>query len=405
MVWIRSGGFAGGIRVLTLALLLVSFAAVSATGMADDTVHDAAVSAKPKSAPVKFVWMKPEAALKVLTDRGLKRLKPTASTISWVLADDAKVSEKLADFAKVAAAHHAAAVKVKKLSKETSTDQEALSKAKARYAELKAYSEKPETIPRKIAARFRDEQQLMEALTKELNDQVEMIHTLEPKVLGKFVADMPPPLKAAISDWMLARSKLILAYLPAKPDFVDLDRRYRALADDANVFNALKSLGKKNQLASSAFQQIQKDFVEADATAMTGDVPFYREGSFDSVAAILNETMPIVLKIDAVSPKPLSWMPADMMVKAGVAVDGSEPLAELTITGTAKRVLRCRIVTVPAIRFGKYLVADVKFLALPDDAKDLGIQIAGTELKAYDQRPDQETWLYKFTPKSASAKQ
>ena len=39
-----------------------------------------------------------------------------------------------------------------------------------------------------------------------------------------------------------------------------------------------------------------------------------------------------------------------------------------------------------------------------DDAKDFGTQIVNSELKAYDQTPDKETWIYKFAAKPVEPK-
>ena len=331
--------------------------------------------------------MKPAVAIKTLTQNGLKKLKATSTSIPWTLPDDAKTCEKLADFSKAAAAHRAAARKVKQVSKETTKDSDILSKAEARYTELKNYSDKPATIPHRIAVKFRSQQDLMQAIETDMNNQVNTINTLRPKLQGKFVADMPPELKAAIVDWMTARNNLILATIPAKPIFDDLDKQYRTLAEDADVAAALKSLGKKNHLGSPEFEQDQKSMAESEATAMSGDVPFYREGAYDSVGALLNDSLPIIVRIESVNPQALSWAPAELLIKSGIKIDPAAPSATLTFNSNGKRVVECRQVTVPKLRIGKYVLENLKFLAMPDDAKDLGTQIVNSELKSYDQNP------------------
>lgn len=347
--------------------------------------------------------MKPTLADKTLADKNLKRLKPTPTAIRWVLPDDAKVSSELADFVAIAAANDAAEKKAKDESAEMSADIDTLEKAEARYKELKGYSEKPDTIPRSIRAQFRNEPEMIGALNKEVDKLVETINTLQPKLQGKFAEDMPPEQKAAITDWMLARSKLLLAYinLPSKSDFTDLEAKYEALAADQNVFSALRSLGKKNRLASAEFIHARDAIEAAQAVANSGDVPFYREGSYDTVGLILNDSAPLVIRIDALNPSTPNWAPADTLAKAGVAADPSDPTVILSATiNGKKRVIQCHEVTVPKLRFGKYVVENLKFLALPDDAKDLGAEIVSTAFKDYDKTADRKTWLYHFSPKS-----
>ncbi len=338
----------------------------------------------------------PAAAAKTLTDKGLTRLKLTPTMIPWVLADDAKVHAKLADFRKAEAAQRAAAKKAKDEAVSIAKDREALSKAEARYQEEKGYSDKPDTIPRQIASRFRSQQEMLQALQDDLNAQVNTINTLRPKLQTKIVGEQPPALKAAITDWMTARNQLILATLAAQDDFAALDKQYHDLTDDADVAAALKTLGKKHHLGSPDFELDRKAMVAAESTALSGDVPFYREGSFDSVGALLNEKLPIVIRIESVNPTNPNWAPTEVLAKAGITVDAIAPTVTLNFTGNGKRTIQCRQVVVPKLRIGKYVLENLKFLAMPDDAKDLGLQIGNGELKGFDQTPDLETWICKF---------
>ena len=335
-------------------------------------------------------------AAKTLTDKGLTRLKTTPAMIPWILADDGSVHAKLAEFRKAEAAHRAAAKKAKDEAASIAKDREALSKAEARYQEEKGYSDKPETIPRKIASRFHSQQEMLQALQDDLNAQVNTVNTLRSKLQTKIVGELPPSLKTAITDWMTARNQLILATLAAEDDFDGLDKHYRELADDADAAAALKALGKKSHLGSPDFEQDRRAMAAAEATALSGDVPFYREGSFDFVGALLNETTPVVVKIESVNPTTANWAPTEVLTKAGITVDATAPAVTLNITGNGKRTIQCRQVVVPKLRIGKYVFEDLKFLAMPDDAKDLGLQIGNGELKGFDQTPDLETWICKF---------
>ena len=336
------------------------------------------------------------AASKILTDKGLKKSKPIAAGIYWLLPDDANVVEKMAPLRKAELAHRTAAKKVKDLIVQVAKDRDVLAKAEAHYQEIKIYVDKPDSIPRNIAARFRSQQEMQQALQSDNNATVATINDLRPKLQGKFVGEMPPILKTAITDWMTARSNLILTYLTAEKDFTDLDKQYDDLTKDADVAAALKVLGKRTHIGSADFEQTKKAIAAAETKALSGEIPFYREGSYDYVAAVLNETTPIALRIESVNQQSASWAPTEVLTKAGIAVDPASPMVSLTFGGTPKRTINCHMVIVPKLRLGKYVFENLKFLAMPDDAKDLGMQIMNKELKGYDQTPDQATWTCKI---------
>src|SRR5260221_5814715 len=146
-------------------------------------------------------------AMEVLKQKGLTKLKPTTTTISWVLDDEAKVHEKLDGIRKADAIYRQAAKKVKDDSVISAKDRDVLSKAQKRFDELKGYAEKPETIPRQIARKFRSQEQMRQALAADMKDARDKIILLGPKLNG----GMPAALKAEIIDWMTASENLILA--------------------------------------------------------------------------------------------------------------------------------------------------------------------------------------------------
>src|SRR5437763_1759654 len=97
-------------------------------------------------------------AMDVLQKKGLTKLKPAAASISWVLNDEAKVQERLEALRKAEAIYRQAAKKVKDDSMISAKDRDVLSKAEKRFQELKGYAEKPETIPRQFARKFRSQE-------------------------------------------------------------------------------------------------------------------------------------------------------------------------------------------------------------------------------------------------------
>jgi hypothetical protein len=339
------------------------------------------------------------AAAQMLTQKGLTRLKPVGGIVSWVLEDEAKVRQKLEAVRKAERADRDAARKVKNDSASVARDRETLSKAEKHYQEIKPYAEKPESIPPNIARRFRNSQAMIEALNSDLNDTVATINRLRPKVNGRFVGSMAPDLKATITDWMKLRNELIIAYLAAEPQFNELNEKYKELQKDVDVAAALKELGKNHHLGSKDFGQGQALMAAAETTASAGEIPFYRDGLLDSIGGLLNETSSIPVQIDTMNAMAGNWAPASELAKAGIQVDPAAPTVMLTFTGNSKRVIQCRQAIVPKLRFGKFVLENLAFLALPDDAKDLGTQITSKELRGFDMTPDLEKWTFKLVKK------
>jgi hypothetical protein len=300
-------------------------------------------------------------AMDVLQKKGLSKLKPMTGAIPWVLDDEAKVHEKLEALRKAEVNYRQAAKKVKEDSVVSAKDRDVLSKAQKRFEELKGYAEKPETIPRKFARKFRSQDQMRQALAAEMKDAHDKILLLAPKLNG----GMPAALKAEIIDWMTASDNLIVAYLTSEPEFRELNQKYKGLADDADVVGALKTLDKKHRLGSKEFEQDQKAMAAAEATVLSGDVPFYHEGMFDYICGMVNETTPAVFRIDTVNTKSGNWIAAATLAKTGITIDPSAPSVMLTISGNgSKRMI-----------------------------------LLSKELNGYDVTPDVEKWLFKLVKK------
>jgi hypothetical protein len=371
----------------------VSFSAIGLALLLAGAVGNFAGAADAPNAP-------PAAATDLLAQKGLSKVKPTATSVPWVLADDSKVHDELEAFRKGEVTHRTAAKRVKDEAAKTEKDRETLTKAEKRYQELKGYLDKPATIPRKLAARYRSSDELGRALLDELNSQAATINHLRPEVNGGYSGGMAPKLKTAITEWIIARNKLIIAYVAAEPDFSPLDKRYKELAEDADVAAALKSLGAKHRLGSPAFEQDKKTMAAVESTVMTDEVPFIRDGQFDALGGLLNETVPVAVQIESVNPKAGNWMPVDLLVKAGIAIDPTAPAVTLTFSANGKKtVYQCRQVIIPKLRFGKHVLENLQFLALPDDAKDLGPQLMSKELAGFDLTPDVDKWLFKMVKK------
>jgi hypothetical protein len=344
------------------------------------------------------------APTQVLAEKGLTRLKGDSSSAPWVLAAEARVHEQLEPFRKAEAAHRAAAKQVRAEDDGAKADKQELDQAEKNYETYTGWTKNPQTIPREIAARFASRQLMLQSLQDELNKQVEIVNRLRPKLANQANGGVSPALKSAIVDWMAARAYLLQIYWAAQPELAALEGNYQTLADDPDVAAALKSLGKKHRLGSKDYEQDKKRMAEVETSVLVGEVPYYREGMFDFVGAVLNEKVSLVLKIESVNVQSANWIPAATLEQAGIAIDPQTPTVNLNITGgPAVRQIQCRKVKVPSLRLGKYLLEDLEFLALPADAKDLGAQLVIKELADYDVSQDRDKWLFKLARKGGDA--
>ncbi len=200
----------------------------------------------------------PPLPVKVLAEKGLTRAKGGGPSTSWTIPDDAKMHAALDDFRKAAAEEKAAGKKVKLESRLIEKQREELANAEKDYATLDGYKQKPETIPPKIARRFRSPQEMQQAFVDQYNADINTLNTLRPKLNSGNVGGMVASLKKVIEDWMTARNAVAAGYAAAKDQLDGLADKYKALGEDADVAAALKTLGKKHRLGSQDFVDDQK---------------------------------------------------------------------------------------------------------------------------------------------------
>jgi hypothetical protein len=334
---------------------------------------------------------------KVLQEKGLTKAKGGGPLTSWTVPDDAKTVAALEAFRKAVADEKAAQKSVKIDSSRIGKEREELANAEKDYATLDGYVKKPDTIPPNIQRRFRSEQEMKQALVDQYNGDIETINKLRPKLNSGAVGGMVASLKKEIEDWMTVRAAVAAGYPAAKEQLDGLADKYKALGEDADVVAALKTLGKRNRLGSPEFLEDQKLLADVEKRVLGDEVPFYREQVFDFVSAVVNGKASVLLRIDP-NPQSANWIPADVLDKAGVAIPASAQTVTLNFS-SPKRAIQCRLVQIPALDLGKYTLRDLKFLAMPPDAKDLGTQLMAKELNDYDLTPDRDTWLLKIVPK------
>ena len=272
-------------------------------------------------------------ALKTLADKGLTKQKPTPTSIPWVLPDDAKVAEKLAPLRKAELAHRTAAKKVKDLIVEVAKDRDALAKAEAHYQEIKIYADKPDTIPRNIAARFRSPQEMQQALQADINAQVTTINELRPEAARQICRrDAPDPENG--HHRLDGGSQQSDSGVPCGGQRLRRPRQQvPGTGERPGDHGRAQGTWEKIPSRFGQYAQDGKAIAAAESKAVMGEVPFYREGSYDYVGALLNETTPVIVRIESVNAKSASWAPTEVLTKAGITIDPAAPVVTLTFGG------------------------------------------------------------------------
>ncbi len=238
---------------------------------------------------------------------------------------------------------------------------------------------------------------MQQALLEQYNADIVTLNKLRPKLASGNVGGMVASLKKDIEEWMAARGAVVAGFAAAQEQLNGLADKYKALAEDPEVIEALKVLGKKNRLGSKEFADDQKLLADAEKHVLGDEMPFYREGVADFVSAVVNGKTSVVLRIDP-NPQSANWIPADVLEKAGVAIDPAAQTVTINFT-SPKRTIQARLIQLPTLQIGKHVFRDLKFLAMPADVKDLGMQLVTKELADFDITPDRDTWTLKLVRK------
>jgi hypothetical protein len=177
-------------------------------------------------------------------------------------------------------------------------------------------------------------------------------------------------LRTTLLDWIGARNSLAIIALNYSEALARVSQRYEKLRSDAEVQQALATLGKNGPLGggrnlAAAGPQID----DVRRLALAAEAPLYRVsetwrsslliGNATSAACTLADTGPVLV------------LPETVARAAGVALDEKTPRRKFTAPDG--RQLDVRVVKLRHIRLGPRTLSNVETLVLPPEAEDLGV--------------------------------
>lgn len=229
---------------------------------------------------------------------------------------------------------------------------------------------------------------------KQLDRQIEDLRkqAVEPKRLGG-----EPDVRARLIELTNARSRLSLSLLAIRALTAELDGEYQRLSQDPEVTAALRQLGAGHRLGplNTNYRAELQRLVDYERVVFSDWSPLYLQGGAARVAALLNERTPVALTWQETS-EPLV-LTAGMAEAAGLTIPADAPTA--TLSFPQNRRLLTRTVTVPALRFGKYVLHDLAAQVLPPEGEDLGARIGPLAFPQYRVSVDLERLRFGLQPK------
>ena len=186
-----------------------------------------------------------------------------------------------------------------------------------------------------------------------------------------------------------SRHGLALRLLKLQRLVPTIDPQYARLTADRDVQAALRALGPAHRLGplSDGYDNELKRLGDCESEVFTPWIPAYLQSGRVRVGAIVNESIPVTFTWrDSNDPAVLT---ASMAESVGLGQSEREKQTIPITMGRGRRVPAYRA-TIPALRFGQYVLRDVSCFVLPPEAEDLGAQIGIDAFSEYETRVEIE---------------
>jgi hypothetical protein len=222
------------------------------------------------------------------------------------------------------------------------------------------------------------------ARRKEIDEELRRQRKLARRLQGQAVEPAELGGVPSVRERLIAvsnhRNALLLSLLWIRATVAELAEQYRILAADPRVANALRDLNGDDQLGPLRdYDQRLEQLGEYDKLVFTSHLPLYRTGDLSRVSLIISDQAPATFTWrDSHEPTILTASSAEA---AGVSVPPTAPQLRLPVAGGRK--VDVRRITIPYLRFGRYVVRDVPALLLPPEGEDLGSQVGPVALFGY----------------------
>ena len=239
-------------------------------------------------------------------------------------------------------------------------------------------------------------QQLQQAATVAQNNQlVAMINELTDRLNLLREAAADPTTKRELDALVPRQREAFVQAVIGLRHLVDVtSERYKALAEDPQVKEALADLNRKTKAKltlgpSRSFLASAKLLEKVEASVLTATVELRKAGGVYWLDATFNGkvTKPMVFDTGA----GITTLPAELADEIGLKPGPTDPSVSCkTADGT---VVRAKLMTVPALRVGKFTVKDVECAVMPRGKADVPPLLGVTFHKFF---------TYKFSPESGT---
>jgi hypothetical protein len=273
------------------------------------------------------------------------------------------------------------------------------------FSGLPKYQESIETIERQLAERIQQNRQLWdvrrqlqnqlnqlsksrspdEQKRRQLQQQIAALETqaAEPPKLGAM-----PDVQSRLIELTNNRTGLMLSILWIRATEAALADEYARLAADPDLAATLLHLGDANRLAApKTYNREIKQLADFEPLVFNGSLPLYLQSGRLRVGAVINEQLPVTFSwLDSSQPTIIT---ASVAESAGVTIPSDSQHVEIKLDG---RKFHVPEVTIPNVRFGQYLLQDVKTYVLPPEGEDLACQIGPAAFPGYQVNAEPK-WL------------
>jgi len=220
---------------------------------------------------------------------------------------------------------------------------------------------------------------------KAIEQQIQELRrqAVEPRQLGA-----TPEVQARLVELTNQRQALTLAVLAIRDGVPRLEAEYQRLAQDAAVQAALRQLDGTSRLGpvQPNYRADLRRVGECERVVLTPWIPLYLQGGQLRIGGLVNERQPVTFTWKTETQPTV--LTASMLEGAGLSVPRDAP--STTLAFDRGRQVTARQITVPAIRFGRHVLADVSAWVLPPEAEDLGAIIGPQAFGDYGVRCEPE---------------
>jgi clan AA aspartic protease (TIGR02281 family) len=239
-------------------------------------------------------------------------------------------------------------------------------------------------------------QQLQQAATVAQNHQlVAMIHEITDRLNLLREAAADPTAKRELDALVPRQREAFVQAVIGLRHLVDVtSERYKALAEDPQVEEALEALNRKTKAKltlgpSRGYLSNVRLLEKVEASVLTATVELHKEGGVFWLDATFNGKVTKSMVFDTGAG--ITMLPAELADEIGLKPG---PSASTVRCQTADgRVVRAKLMTVPTLRVGKFTVKDVECAVMPRGKEDIPPLLGVTFHKFF---------TYKFSPESGT---